>query len=310
MKSTLEETALRQMSAQKRSESNLIEVKKILFIVLVINILTAVLKTLWGYWTHSISMQADGFHSFLDAASNVAGLIGVWVASHPPDDTHPYGHRKFETFASFCISVFLFFGCFEILKNSYDRFQNSVVPEITAASFIIMLGTVGVNLALSRWENQKGKVLKSEVLIADSFHTKSDVFASLSVIASMIGSWAGYPMIDPLVGLIIAAIIGKVGGQILMESSKVLTDYSRIHPKEIHDLVMKIHGIEECHAVRTRGSMSHIYVDLHIHVEPQMPMVKAHILAHQVEAEIMKKFSDVLEVVVHLEPHIPQLEND
>src|SRR3569832_2047067 len=298
------------MASKKHSESNLSQVNKILLIVLVFNLLAATVKAWWGYWTHSISMQADGFHSFLDAASNVVGLIGVWVASHPPDDTHPYGHRKFETFGSFCISVFLFFGCFEILKTSYDRFQSAAVPEITAASFIIMLGTVIVNLVLSRWEKQQGTQLKSEVLIADSFHTRSDVFASISVIASLAGSWAGYSFIDPLVGVIIAVIIGKVGGQILMESSKVLTDYSRIHPGEIHELVMKIHGIEECHAVRTRGSMSHIYVDLHIHVAPQMPLDKAHILAHKVEAEIMNKFSDVLEVVVHLEPHIPQLEND
>ena len=101
MKSTSEGIFLRKMAAEKHSQSNLIEVKKVLLIVLVFNILTAALKTVWGYWTHSISMQADGFHSFLDAASNVAGLVGVWVASHPPDDTHPYGHRKFETFASF-----------------------------------------------------------------------------------------------------------------------------------------------------------------------------------------------------------------
>lgn len=298
------------MAPGKNFESNLSQVNRTLLIVLVFNLSTAMVKAWWGYGTRSISMQADGFHSFLDAASNVVGLIGVWVASHPPDDTHPYGHRKFETFGSFCISVFLFFGCFEILKSSYDRFQSAAIPEITPASFIIMLATVIVNLILSRWENQKGTLLKSEVLIADSFHTKSDVFASLSVIASLAGSWAGYSFIDPLVGVIIAVIIGKVGGQILMESSKVLTDYSRIHPSEIHELVMKIHGVEECHAVRTRGSMSHIYVDLHIHVAPQMPLEKAHILAHKVEAEIMKKFADVLEVVVHLEPHIPQLEND
>lgn len=298
------------MALKNHPESNLSQVNKTLLIVLVFNLLTATVKAWWGYWSNSISMQADGFHSFLDAASNVVGLIGVWVASHPPDETHPYGHRKFETFGSFCISVFLFFGCFEILKNSYDRFQSAVIPEITPASFIIMLATVIVNLLLSRWEKQKGTLLKSEVLIADSFHTRSDVFASISVIASLAGSWAGYSFIDPLVGVIIAVIIGKVGGQILMESSKVLTDYSRIHPSEIHELVMKIHGVEECHAVRTRGSMNHIYVDLHIHVAPQMPLEKAHILAHKVEAEIMKKFSDVLEVVVHLEPHIPQLEND
>lgn len=285
-------------------------VKKILLITLGLNLLTALAKSLWGYASHSISMQADGFHSFLDAASNVIGLIGIYFASRPPDDTHPYGHRKFETFASFCISVFLFLGCFEILKSSYTRFLDGTTPEVTATSFVIMLLTMALNLIISRWEKRQGDFLKSEILIADSFHTKSDVFSSFSVIASLAAGWAGYPVLDPIVGIVIAFIIGKVGMQILMESSKVLTDYSRIHPQTIHDLVMRIDGIEECHAVRTRGGMNHIYVDLHIHVHPHMHLEKAHILAHRVEAEIMKEFTDVIEVVVHLEPHLPQLEND
>ncbi|MDC4225933.1 MAG: cation diffusion facilitator family transporter [Candidatus Manganitrophus sp.] len=101
----------------KNIEMNTGQVKKILIVILGLNLLTALAKSVWGYWTESISMQADGFHSFLDAASNLIGLVGVWFASRPPDDTHPYGHRKFETFASFCISVFLFLGCFEILKE-------------------------------------------------------------------------------------------------------------------------------------------------------------------------------------------------
>jgi cation diffusion facilitator family transporter len=286
------------------------QVKKTLIVILGLNLLTALAKSIWGYWTESISMQADGFHSFLDAASNVIGLVGVWFASRPPDDTHPYGHRKFETFASFCISVFLFLGCFEILKSSYTRFQDGIIPEVTATSFMIMILTIAMNISISRWERKKGDLLKSEVLIADSLHTKSDVFASFSVIVSLAAGWAGYPILDPLVAVMIAFIIGKVGTQILMESSKVLTDYSRIHPGEIRDLVMQIDGIEECHAVRTRGSMNHVYVDLHIHVHPQMHLEKAHILAHRVEGEIMKRFSDVIEVVVHLEPHLPGLEND
>ncbi len=292
------------------TELNFLKIRNVLFSALLFNLLAAIVKTVWGYATQTISMQADGFHSFLDAASSGVGLVGVWVASRPADESHPYGHRKFETFASFSISVFLFFGCFEILKNSFGRFQSGLVPNITKTSFIIMLITMGMNMILSRWEREKGTLLKSEVLLADAFHTKSDIFASLSVIVSLAAGRAGYPMIDPIAGLVIAAIIGKVGWEILMESSKVLTDYSRIHPNEIRDLVMKISGVEECHAVRTRGSMNHVYVDLHIHVAPEMPLEKAHILSHKVEAEIMRRFPDVLEVVVHLEPHIPELEND
>ena len=284
--------------------------KRILIVILFINLATALAKTIWGLISHSISMQADGVHSFLDATSNVTGYIGVWIASQPPDAEHPYGHRKFETFASFCISVFLFFGCFKVLQNSFLRFQDGSALKVTTTSFAIMAITLGINIFLTRWEKREGERLRSEVLIADSFHTKSDIYVSLSVIGSLFAGWLGYPMLDPLVSIVIAGVIGKVGWDILLESSKVLTDYSRIDSKEIKTLVMKMAGVEACHAIRTRGSLNYVHVDLHIHVSPKMSIEAAHEIAHEVEAEIMDHFSEVAEVIVHLEPHIPNLKND
>ncbi|HET6369799.1 MAG TPA: cation diffusion facilitator family transporter [Nitrospiria bacterium] len=286
------------------------QVKQVLWVVFFLNLSVAAAKTFWGYLTGSISMQADGIHSFLDATSNVVALIGIWVAFHPPDDTHPYGHRKFETFASFCISVLLFIACFNIVKNSYFRFKEAGLVEVPIESFIVMIATMAVNIWVTRWEGKRAVSLRSEVLKADSLHTRSDVFSSLSVLASLVAVKAGYPILDPLIALIIAGIVGKTGFQILMESSKVLTDYSRIDAREIRELVERIEGIEECHAVRTRGNTNQVYVDLHIHVAADLHLEKAHRLAHRVEAEIMTKFSDVVEVVVHVEPHIPELEND
>lgn len=255
-------------------------------------------------------MQADGIHSFLDMASNITGLIGLWFASHPPDEEHPYGHQKFETFAAFCISVFLFLGCYRVLEASYSRFQDSVPVEVTGTSFVIMFVTLAMNLFITSWEKREGQRLRSEILIADSAHTKSDIFVSLSVIGSLIAAKFGHPELDAVIAILIAGIIGKVGWDILLESSKVLTDVSRINAKEIIELVIQMSRVEACHAVRTRGSMNHVHVDLHIHVQPQMSIEAAHELAHEVEAKIMQTFPEVAEVIVHLEPHIPGLKND
>ncbi len=255
-------------------------------------------------------MQADGIHSFLDATSNVTGLIGVWFASHPPDKEHPYGHQKFETFAAFCISVFLFLGCYKVLESSYSRLQDGDSLEVTSTSFTIMLVTLAMNLFITRYEKAEGDRLKSEVLIADSAHTRSDIYVSLSVIGSLIAGKMGYAILDPIIAILIAGIIGKVGWDILLESSKVLTDVSRIDPREIIELVMQIPEVEACHAVRTRGSMNHVHVDLHIHVAPEMSLEAAHEVAHVVEEKLMGVFSEVAEVIVHLEPHISGLKND
>jgi len=290
--------------------SNFAVVRKILLVVLFANLAVATAKIFWGRMARSLSMQADGLHSLLDAAASVVAWIGLSLAARPPDRGYPYGRGKYETFASFCISVFLFFSCLEIVKHAVVRFQNGVVPEMTAVSFVVMLVTMAVNGAISCWERVQGERYKSEVLINDGRHTQSDLLASFSVIVSLVAGRAGYPSVDLVVGLVIAAIIGRAGWQILSESSRVLADSSRIDPARITPIVMQIDGVLACHKVRTRGNMGQVYVDLHLHVPPEMSVAAAHVIAHQAEAAIMKSFSEVTEVVVHLEPHLPELEND
>ena len=284
--------------------------RKILLAVLLANLGVAAAKIFWGGAARSLSMQADGLHSLLDAASSAIGWIGLFLAARPLDDTYPYGRGKYETFASLCISVLLFFTGFEIVQHAVARLQSGVTPEITSASFIVMLVTMAVNGVISRWEKVQGQRYKSEVLVNDGRHTESDLLASFSVMVSLVASFAGYPAVDLIVGLVIAGIIGKVGWQVLIESFRVLVDASRIDPDQISPVVMQIDGVLACHKVRTRGNMGQVYVDLHIHVAPEMSIAVAHILAHRAEAAVMQSFSDVAEVAVHLEPHLPHLEND
>jgi cation diffusion facilitator family transporter len=286
------------------------QIKKTLLVALCFNLLCWALKFLWGYWTHSMSMQADSLHSLLDAFSSILGLVGVYLSARTPDAEHPYGHSKFETMAAIGISMFIFIGCFEIISDSIKRFGSGVTPTATPSSFMIMIATLIGNGILSRWEGRMGGTLKSEVLLADALHTKSDVYASLAVIVSMIATYFGYPIFDPLAALAISAVIGTAGIQILIVSVKVLTDTAQIDSQAISALAMKVDGVLACHAIRTRGSKTHVYMDLHVHVSQDMTIASAHKLAHQVEAEVISQFKEVVEVVVHVEPHLQDLEND
>lgn len=286
------------------------QIKKTLLVALCFNLIAWALKFLWGYWTHSMSMQADSLHSLLDAFSSILGLVGVYFAAQPPDAEHPYGHAKFETMAAIGISLFIFIGCFEIVSDSVKRFGGGVIPTVTPTSFMIMIATLIGNGMLSRWEGRMGGVLKSEVLLADALHTKSDVYASIAVIMSMIATYFGYPIFDPLAAVAIAAVIGTAGVKILIVSVKVLTDTSQIDSEAVFALAMKVDGVLACHAIRTRGSKTRVYVDLHVHVSQDMTIASAHKLAHKVEAEIISQFKEVVEVVVHVEPHLQDLEND
>ncbi len=270
---------------------------------MVLNFIVALAKVIYGYITGTISMLADGFHSIFDGTSNVIGLIGLWVAAHPPDESHPYGHKKYESFASLGIALLLISACYHLLKNSYLRLKAPNHPEVTVISFIIILVTMMINIGVMLWEKKKGLELKSDILIADASHTMSDLLASVSVVISLIAIKMGYPIIDPIAAIIIALMIGKVGYDVIKRSSHVLTDTSMVEVERIRNLVMGLDGVKECHNIRTRGMQDHIYVDLHVHVSPDMDTDNAHNIAHRVEQRIKKAIKEVREVIVHIEPH-------
>jgi len=278
------------------------QVRKVLIYTLILNALVAVAKVVYGLMTNSVAMMSDGFHSVFDGTSNVIGLIGIWIASHPPDEKHPYGHKKYETLFTIIIAVMLFTTCFEILKKVYQSFHEYHKTNVTQTSFLIMLVTMGVNIFVMFYEKRKGKLLGSEFLIADAKHTKSDILVSLTVIISLIFTRMGYNRADVIVGLIIAVFIAKIGYEILKNASDVLVDTVCLDTSAIEFIVNSIEGAKGCHNIRTRGSMNSIYLDLHILVDKNMSIEASHRIADNIEEKIKKEFPSVIDIVVHIEP--------
>jgi cation diffusion facilitator family transporter len=279
------------------------KVKKVLLYTLVLNITVALAKIVYGYMTDSISMLSDGFHSFFDGTSNVIGLVGILIASRPPDKSHPYGHRKFETLSTIAIAVLIFFAGFEILKKSYVGIKSDHLVEVSLLSFIIMGCTLLINIAVMTYETKKGHELKSDFLLADALHTKTDIFISLSVVVSLIAAKAGYPVLDVIASVFITFFIVKMGISILKSATDVLTDAACINPDEIKELIQSIKGIKGCHEIRTRGKEGAVNIDLHVLVDPDVKTQEAHDLAHTVEETIKTEFPSVIDVVVHIEPY-------
>ena len=278
------------------------EMRRVLWVVLGLNWGVAAAKLVYGLMTGAVSMQADGIHSTFDGLSNVIGLIGLWAAAHPPDATHPYGHKKYEPFAAAGIGIMLFGTCLYILRNSYLHWREAVVPEVTTLSFGIMLGTMAVNWGVMTWERRRGDALQSEILVADSHHTASDILSSFSVLIGLAAVRAGYPVLDPIAGVVIAGFIGHTGVQVLKEASQSLADKARIDADAIRRVALTVEGVRCCNGIRTRGLARHVFMDLCIHVDPAMTIARAHTLAHDVEEKLKQRFPDVAEVVVHVEP--------
>jgi len=278
------------------------QVRKVLILTLILNSAVAFAKVMYGYMTNSIAMTSDGFHSFFDGVSNVVGLIGTWIASHPPDERHPYGHKKYETLFTIMIAVMIFFACLQILKKAYLSFFENHQTIVTQTSFAVMLLTMGVNVFVMFYESRKGKQLGSDFLVADAMHTKSDIFASISVIISLIFTRVGYRYADSIVGIIIVFFIARIGYQIVKKASEILVDTICIDTYAVEVVVNSVDGVRGCHDIRTRGSVNSVYLDLHALVDRNLSTEKAHRIADNIEEKIKEKFPSVVDIVVHIEP--------
>jgi cation diffusion facilitator family transporter len=278
-------------------------VRFVLILVLVLNWLVALAKIFYGFFSRCTSMTADGFHSLSDGASNIIGLIGINLASQPTDKEHPYGHKKYETLFSLGIAALLFLVTFNLAKEGIKRLFNPVLPEVNLQSFIVMIVTLGINIWVMKYEYKKGKHLQSDILVADSMHTKADIFTSISVIITLVAIKLNYPILDPIATLIIAVFIAWAAFGIIKQSSGVLCDAIVITDvKKIENIVLSIKGVKSCHKIRTRGRPDDVHVDLHIQVNPDMHMDHAHKISYTIEDEIKKGIPEVTDVVVHMEP--------
>lgn len=277
------------------------QIKRVLWQVLALNFLVAGAKIAVGSITGSLSMVADGFHSAMDGTSNVIGLVGITIAGRPPDDEHPYGHQKYETFATLAIGLLLLLTTWNILKSAITRLFEGSSPEVTVMSFIVMFITMGINWAVSRYERQQGERLKSSVLLADSAHTRSDIYVSLSVIGGLVAVKLGWPWVDTVVALVIVVVIGRVGWDIIRRASNTLADSAVVDPAEVEKIAISVDGVKSCHKVRSRGTDLATYLDLHIQVDRHMSLADAHYLGHQVQDRLQQEL-DLTDVVVHVEP--------
>ncbi len=271
--------------------------------VLVLNLAVAAAKFFYGLASGSASMQADGIHSVFDTLGNVVGLVGIALAARPADESHPYGHAKFETYGSLVIGVLLLFAAFEVGTNAVTRLASGeYTAQVGVASFVVMAGTLVVNIGVSFAERRIGKRLGSEILQADAAHTFSDALVSVGVIIGLVLVVCGVPMADPVMALVVTVFILISAVGVFRRALRTLSDHSRIAASDIQQVAEAVSGVRQVHRVRTRGTESEVYVDLHVLVDPAMTVACAHGIGDEIEAAVKAQHPEAQEVLVHIEP--------
>jgi cation diffusion facilitator family transporter len=279
-------------------------VRRVLWTVLAINLVLTATKLAVGFATGSLAVVADAFHSLVDFSGNIVGLLGLWVAGRPADENHPYGHHKYETIATLTIGALLLVAAFEIGRGVVQRLLGAApaVSHISPETIGLMAMTFLANVGVTLYETRAGRQLGSSFLMADALHTRADLWVTLSVIASLIGTRLGLAWVDSVVAAGVVFLLVRAAYGILRSSSEVLTDVATVDPAALQKIALGVAGVSDVAAVRSRGRADATYVDLHIKVNPAMDADQAHGVASEVERRIADKLPGVVDTVVHVEP--------
>jgi len=279
-------------------------VQRVFVIVLILNVAVAIVKAVFGVMAGSVSMVADALHSGFDSFSNVVGIVAMHLAGKPPDPEHPYGHGKIETLGTLVIGAMLLLTAAGILLEGYGRLITPVTPEITPITVGVMVGTLITNIIVSTYERRKGEEYQSQILIADSLHTRSDVFVSTAVLGGFLAIRLGYPAADPIIALGIGLLIARMGVGILYGAAEVLIDSMNLpcDPALVRAVVMDTPGVAGYHDFRCRGKPGEIFADIHVTVDPALSIARAHAISEEVEQRLKETVPGLAEVVVHIEP--------
>jgi cation diffusion facilitator family transporter len=285
------------------------EVRKVLIITLLLNLFVMGLKAVVGFWTGSLSLQADALHSVTDSANNVLGLIASRFSSPQPDRDHPYGHQKFEAVGALGIAAFLGIACFEIFQGAIERLFHSLTPvNISAPELWLLLIVLGVNIFVTFYERSVGKRVGSAILIADAQHTMSDVWVTITVLIGLIGVWQARVLnlpqlqwLDVFLAFPVALLVFHSGWKVLKENLPWLVDEMAIAPEEIQKLAMQVPGVINCHDIASRGLVGRqVFIEMHMIVDAK-DVETAHQITENVEALLGERFGPV-RVLIHVEP--------
>ncbi|KYZ75652.1 cation transporter [Anaerosporomusa subterranea] len=280
------------------------QVKKVLWLILAANLLVAVTKIFIGNSIQSTSMTADGYHSLTDGVSNVVGLIGIAFAAKPVDSDHPYGHKKFEFLTGLFIGGMLLVITTNIILEAIAKILEPVTPQFGADTIAALVATLVINVIVSVYEYRQGQRLNSYILIADSLHTRSDIYVSLGVLLTLLGIKLGAPpLLDPIASIIVAGFIAHAALEIIKSTSDILVDRAAVDLVLIESVTMTFSQVKDVHGIRSRGSESALFIDMHIEIDPLMSIEEAHELVHQIEEKLKEEINPTIQALIHTEPY-------
>jgi len=277
-------------------------VRGVLLGILLANLAVVGVKFVVGLSIGSLAVVGDAIHSSVDAINNVFGLAVVRFASKGPDAEHPYGHAKFESLGALLIVVFLSLSVFELLRGAWARLvEGAPALVVTPLQVGFLALTLVINLWVVWFETRAGRRLNSAILLADAAHTRVDVFITLAVLGGLALTHVGYPAADPVLAIVVAFLVVRVGWEIVGHSLPTLVDGAAVDEATIRREAEEVTGVRSAYAIRSRTAAALSFAEVTIAVDGEQNVATAHRIADAVEERLRDQLG-FYQVQVHVEP--------
>ena len=294
-----------------REKNNYKKGRDITIIGSIINGILIIIKIGGGIIGHSSAIIADGIHSFSDFVSDIIVLSGLKLSSKPCDESHDFGHGKFETFSSFFLGIFLFFAGLAIFfKGINDIFfstKGNIIEKPSLITLLIAFISIILKEYLYRATKTTGEITKSNLIIANAWHHRTDAISSLGIFLGIAGAILlgdKWRFLDPLSAVILSIFIIFISFKIIKDSFNELVEASLDMETEnkILYIINSVKGANSPHNLKTRRIGNRISIDVHIKVSKNLNISEAHLIATKVEKNLKNKFGEQTFVSIHIEP--------
>jgi cation diffusion facilitator family transporter len=282
------------------------DTRRVTLIGSAVDLSLGVAKIIGGLVGHSQALVADGVHSLSDLATDVLVLLAARHANVDADEDHPYGHARIETAATVGLGILL--GLIGV-GIGVDAVAMLLAPEPLMAPAAWGLAIAAVSVASKEWiyryTMRYARKLKSNLLRANAWHSRTDALSSVVVIIGVGGAQFGYEYLDAIAALVVAAMIAKIGYDLSWSSLRELVD-TGLEPDELKDIrsiIKSVGGVKDFHELRTRRMGGKALVDVHIILEdPKMSVSEGHHISENVRSRLIRRIDDVEDVMVHIDP--------
>ena len=262
-----------------------------------------------GVFAHSQALIADGIHSLADIVSDFIVLIANRHAGAAPDVDHNYGHSRYETVASLFLGGLLIAVGAGMLWRAGTRIVNlQDIPPVHAVALVVAIIVLVSKEALFRYMLRAAERVRSAMLVANAWHARSDAASSLVVALGIIGSLAGFRILDPIAAALVGFLIGKMGWTFAWDALQDLSDRAldESTTEDLHGILLNTPGVREVHELRTRKMGDLAIVDAHILVDPLISVSEGHFIAESARARVLAD-SRVLDALIHVDPESDEL---